>query len=42
MVVPAPALIEEVDSVHYLPPGCRARVDEWLNLRIAILESPAP
>jgi N-methylhydantoinase A len=42
MVVPAPALIEEVDSVHYLPPGCRAQVDEWLNLRIAILESPAP
>ena len=30
MVVPGPALIEEVDSVHYLPPGCCARVDEWL------------
>jgi N-methylhydantoinase A len=38
MSVSAPALIEEVDSVHYLPPGCQARVDEWLNIRINILE----
>jgi N-methylhydantoinase A len=38
MSVPAPALVEEVDSVHYLPPGCRARVDEWLNIRIDIRE----
>jgi N-methylhydantoinase A len=33
--LPIPCLVEEVDSMHYIPPGCRARVDEWLNIRVA-------
>jgi N-methylhydantoinase A len=38
MKLPVPCLIEEVDSVHYIPPGCRACVDAWLNVRIVIEE----
>jgi N-methylhydantoinase A len=34
MDLPIPCLVEEVDSIHYLPPGCSARVDEWLNIRV--------
>jgi len=34
-VLPAPCLVEEVDSMHYIPQGCRAQVDEWLNIRVA-------
>lgn len=33
-VLPVPCLVEEVDSMHYIPPGCRASVDEWLNIRV--------
>jgi N-methylhydantoinase A len=33
--LPVPCLVEEVDSMHYIPPGCRARVDEWLNIRVS-------
>jgi N-methylhydantoinase A/oxoprolinase/acetone carboxylase beta subunit len=32
--LPVPCLVEEVDSMHYIPPGCRARLDEWLNIRV--------
>lgn len=34
-VLPVPCLVEEVDSMHYIPQGCRAQVDEWLNIRVA-------
>jgi len=34
VVLPVPCLVEEVDSMHYIPPGCRAHVDEWLNIRV--------
>jgi len=34
-VLPTPCLVEEVDSMHYIPQGCRAQVDEWLNIRVA-------
>ena len=33
-MLPVPCLVEEVDSMHYIPPGCRARLDEWLNIRV--------
>jgi N-methylhydantoinase A/oxoprolinase/acetone carboxylase beta subunit len=32
--LPVPCLVEEVDSMHYIPPGCRARIDEWQNIRV--------
>jgi N-methylhydantoinase A len=32
--LPVPCLIEEVDSIHYVPPGCRAQIDEWRNIRV--------
>jgi N-methylhydantoinase A len=32
--LPVPCLVEEVDSMHYIPPGCRARLDEWQNIRL--------
>ncbi len=35
-VLPTPCLIQEVDSVHYIPPGCHAEVDDWLNVRIRV------
>jgi N-methylhydantoinase A len=35
-VLPTPCLIEEVDSVHYIPPGCRAEIDDWLNIRVRV------
>jgi N-methylhydantoinase A len=35
--LPVPCLVEEVDSMHYIPPGCRARVDDWLNIRVATM-----
>jgi N-methylhydantoinase A len=35
-VLPAPSLVEEVDSVHFIPPSCRAEVDEWLNIRVRL------
>jgi N-methylhydantoinase A len=38
MNLPVPCLIEEVDSIHYIPPHCRAWIDAWLNVRIAIGE----
>jgi N-methylhydantoinase A len=38
MTLPVPCLIEEVDSVHYIPPDSSACVDAWLNVRIVIEE----
>ena len=38
VVLPVPCLVEEVDSMHYVPPGCRARVDEWLNIRVTTIQ----
>ena len=34
--LPAPCLVEEVDSIHYIPPRCEARVDEWKNIRVRV------
>ena len=34
MLLPVPCLVEEADTVHYIPPGCRAAVDAWRNIRI--------
>ena len=36
-VLPAPCLVEEVDSIHYVPSGCSAEVDEWHNIRVRTL-----
>lgn len=38
MNLPVSCLIEEIDSVHYITPGCRASVDEWLNIRVNAAE----
>jgi N-methylhydantoinase A len=34
--LPAPCLVEEVDSIHYIPPRCEARIDEWKNIRVRV------
>ena len=36
-----PAIIEQLDSTTVVPPGWRAEVDEWLNIRMQIEEPPA-
>jgi N-methylhydantoinase A len=33
-----PAVIEQLDSTTLVPPGVRAEVDQWLNIRIHIEE----
>jgi len=33
-----PAIIEQVDSTTVVPPGARAEVDPWLNIRIHVSE----
>jgi N-methylhydantoinase A len=33
-----PAIIDQLDSTTVVPPATRATVDEWLNIRIDILE----
>ncbi|GAA3749542.1 N-methylhydantoinase A [Spinactinospora alkalitolerans] len=33
-----PAIIEQLDSTTVVPPGARAVVDEWLNIRIHVRE----
>jgi N-methylhydantoinase A len=33
-----PAVIDQLDSTTLVPPGTRATVDAWLNIRIDILE----
>jgi N-methylhydantoinase A len=34
-VVTGPAVIEQLDTTVLIPPGFKAQVDEWLNLRIS-------
>ena len=36
-----PALVEQLDSTVVVPPGVRAEVDEWLNIRMTIGEDEA-
>ena len=31
-----PAVLEQLDSTVLVLPGCRAEVDEWLNVRMMI------
>ena len=33
-----PAIIEQLDSTTLIPPDLKVEVDEWLNIRIFILE----
>ncbi len=35
-VIEGPAIVEQLDSTTVVPPGVRAEVDEWLNLRIHV------
>jgi N-methylhydantoinase A len=35
MVVTGPAVLEQLDTTVLIPPGFKAQVDEWLNLRIS-------
>jgi N-methylhydantoinase A len=35
-----PAVIEQLDSTTLVPPGVRAEVDQWLNIRIHVGEQP--
>jgi N-methylhydantoinase A len=37
-VLDGPAIIEQLDSTTLVPPGWRAEVDEWLNIRMRIEE----
>ena len=34
-----PAIVEQLDSTTVIPPGVRAEVDEWLNIRIHVAEA---
>ena len=36
MVVPGPAIVEQLDSITPIPPDATATVDPWLNLRITV------
>ena len=36
-----PAIIEQLDSTTVVPPGARAEVDPWLNIRIHVSEIPS-
>ena len=38
-VIDGPAIIEQLDSTTVIPPGVRAEVDEWLNVRIHVAEA---
>jgi N-methylhydantoinase A len=35
-VVDGPAVIDQLDSTTLVPPGVRAEIDEWLNIRIHV------
>jgi N-methylhydantoinase A len=35
-----PAVIDQLDSTTLVPPGWRAEVDEWLNIRMHRQEGP--
>ena len=34
-----PAVLEQLDSTTLVPPGVRAEIDEWLNVRIHVGEA---
>ncbi|MGW3470411.1 hydantoinase/oxoprolinase family protein [Saccharopolyspora sp. NPDC000995] len=34
-----PAVIEQLDSTTVVPPGARVEIDEWLNIRIHLMEA---
>jgi len=36
--ITGPAIVEQVDSTTVVPPGARAEIDEWLNIRIHVSE----
>jgi N-methylhydantoinase A len=38
-VLSGPAIVEQLDSTVVVPPGWRAEVDEWLNIRMARTDS---
>jgi N-methylhydantoinase A len=38
-VIEGPAIVEQLDSTTVVPPGVRAEVDEWLNIRIHVAEA---
>jgi N-methylhydantoinase A len=39
-VLDGPAIIEQLDSTTVVPPGWRAEVDEWLNIRMHMEDAP--
>ena len=39
VTIEGPAIIEQLDSTTVIPPGVRAAVDEWLNIRIHVAEA---
>ena len=39
VTIEGPAIIEQLDSTTVIPPGVRAQVDEWLNIRIHVAEA---
>src|SRR6266508_2397999 len=39
--LPGPAIVEQLDSTTVVPPGWRAEVDDWLNIRMQDEESTA-
>lgn len=36
--IDGPVIIDQLDSTTVVPPGCKARVDEWMNIQITIEE----
>ena len=39
VMIEGPAIVEQLDSTTVIPPGVRAEVDEWLNIRIHVAEA---
>ena len=39
VTIMGPAIVEQLDSTTVIPPGVRAEVDEWLNIRIHVAEA---
>ncbi|GAB47398.1 hydantoinase/oxoprolinase family protein [Mobilicoccus pelagius] len=37
-----PAIVDQFDSTTVVPPGTRAEIDEWLNIRIHLDDAAAP
>jgi N-methylhydantoinase A len=40
-VIVGPAIVDQLDSTTVIPPGVRAEVDDWLNIRMTITAPPA-